>query len=276
MQFGKTMTIDTSDLVKEYERVLCAGRKQIAKDWQLLPEKLQQWLLNTGKYNQRGVYVEKPEEEGDSSQVEHLEYQLGVVASCAESDMPGRDQKPAQIPSDALDDDVLRAVSSLLQHPYGQSKVFLRLALQAIRKHQMANLLMRMPTKKVIGTSGGVWLLIWSVISTIGLVLLPAFFGIALVSASSGDGLGTIGGLYAAGISVAVYKGIKNNVKAMEAPGSVDEQAYEAWYWLGHFGQYEWNVTGAGAKAKFEDMLRRGLPMPLIAIDVADSLARAQ
>lgn len=270
------MTIDTSGLVEEYECVLSVGRKQIAKDWQALPEDLQQWLLNTKSYNKRGAHVETPEGEGDTSQVEHLEYQLGVVAGCAVSDLPSRDQKPAHIPSDALDDDVLRAVSSLLQHPCGQSKVFLRLALQAIRKHQMANLLMRMPSKKVMRTSEGVWLLIWSVISTIGLVLLPAFLGIALVSASSGNGLGTIGGLYAAGISVAVYKGVKNNVKAMEAPGSVDEQAYEAWYWLGHFGQYEWNVTGAGAKAKFEDMLRRGLPIPLIAIDVADSLARAQ
>jgi|APMI01.1.fsa_nt_gi hypothetical protein len=134
----------------------------------------------------------------------------------------------------------------------------------------MATLLCTLLEPKGPGLFGGMLRLVVTILS-VGLMLTtPALLAAALTAASQGESGGAAAALYGLGVVVWLYLSVKAVNK--DEPGSLDGQSYDAWLRLSDCLGGDWTTTGAGAKAYLEDMMRRGLRVPVVAIDTAAAL----
>ena len=267
------MNTNLQPLVDAYERAQKAGKGAISQSWKSLRPETRKWLAQSGYYSEQGgAALELPDDSADS--VESLEYHLGVLALCSDAVLPGRTEKNAQIPLDACKNDVPASISEILVHPYGMEPYFLRLALHAIRKHEMANLMERIPVLAESSAAKNIGKLAFSAFCILLTLLSPLVAAGALSSAFAGKFGDTAAALY--GIGSIVW--MLNIAKAwgQEAPDNSqagnDKKAYQAWLQLGPYGLGMWSALGAGAFVYFEDMQQKGLRVPIIAFDVAAAL----
>ncbi|MDB5823671.1 MAG: hypothetical protein JWR21_2375 [Herminiimonas sp.] len=250
-----------------YEIAQKEGKKEIGRSWQRLRPETRAWLVKSGHYTGHGsaaIMVDT------SSDVENLEYSLGLINHCIAATLPQRSDVSAPIPPEASSSEVKSALSSLMYLPYGQDPVFLRRALLALRSHELACLLCILPPEKVSSTFRHVGTLVFCVFCIALLVVSPAILAgalVAIVQANYGD---TVMALYALGFIAWMFNILRGLGK--DATKTKDEQAYWAWSALNLYQSGDWTAAGAGALAYFEQMLRQGVQVPAIAFDISEGL----
>ncbi|WP_147375703.1 hypothetical protein [Noviherbaspirillum cavernae] len=87
------------------------GIKEICRSWRKLHPKTRTWLTNSGLHNDRGVPVQV---ESSDSEVEDLEFNLGLINRYVAAKLPNRAEKGALIPSEASASEVQSAPSALI------------------------------------------------------------------------------------------------------------------------------------------------------------------
>ena len=141
------MSDDIENLPDTYGDARKAGQKEISRSWQRLSKDTRTWLLESQHYNEHGSLIEA---QSDNSDVEDLEFNVGLISRCAKAALPQRSEKDVLIPPEAHPSDFPSALSFLMYHPCGQDPVFLRQALHALQRYEMASLLCILPAEKVI------------------------------------------------------------------------------------------------------------------------------
>jgi hypothetical protein len=267
------MDTNFQPLVDAYDRSQKAGKTVISESWKSLRPETRSWLIQSGYYSECGrAAPELPDDSADV--VESLEYHLGTLALCSKALLPRRAEKNAPISLDAFNDNVPTSVSEILFHPYGLEPYFLRVALHAIRNHEMANLMERLPALAEFSTAKNLGKLAFIGFCILLLLLSPLVVAGALSSAFAGKFGDTAAALYGIGFiawMLNIAKGLGEEAPDNTQAGK-DAQAYEAWRQLGPYGLGDWSLLGAGATAYFEEMQRKGLSVPIIAFDVAAAL----
>lgn len=254
-------------LASSYDLSQQAGKTEITRSWSALRPETRAWLTSTGHYNNRGIPLQV---ESAQSDVEDLEYNVGLISRCVEAKLPNRSEKGAPIPPEATDSDILSALTTLIRRPIGQDPVFLRRALLALQRYEMARLLCILPVTRTQSTLQSIGRLIFVVFCLFLLLISPAILANVFVSTVAGNNGDTAIGLYALGFTAWMLNIMKNLGK--ETPGTKDEQAFNAWAALNPYSSGDWTAGGAGAHAYFEDMLRKGLSVPAVAFDLSTSL----
>ncbi|MDD1626927.1 MAG: hypothetical protein LUQ26_05565 [Methylococcaceae bacterium] len=257
------------DVAQDYEDSLKAGQEFIKKNWMGLKQETKDSLVDFGSYDNRGRRL-KESEIGDKS--ENLEYQVGILSRCTNYKLPSRSETDVLILKEAYSDEVLYACEFLLYSSQWHDPRFLRLGLNAIRKHQMANLLLQLPPDqknkflhiKLFASYGAGILLILIVL------LSPGLLGLALVSAAKGDLESTVQALYVMGFGIWIRNLMKNISENMTKVDQ-DVKSYEAWSWLGLRGG-DWLLIGSGAKFSFQEMAKNSVFVPPLAIDLCTVL----
>ncbi len=267
------MVVGDESLVQDYNNSSEVGRKFIQEYWRSFRQGTRDWLVSSGHYDLYGQ-AQTVDAVDIKEAVESLEYDLGVLKLCATVELPTRQQVNSTISTDALSDAILRTAGDMTYGPRGREPQFLRLALQAIRNHQMAVLLTRLP---VIETPKYPTLKLVRVVVTGGLLVLgvlasPAMLAAALTSAAKGDAGGAMVALYGIGFVMLLAGDMKALGK--EKPESPDELAYEGWRQLNPFGVGPWLVNGIGAEAYLENMMRKGASIPPLALDLCALLSQ--
>jgi hypothetical protein len=255
---------DVADgLADSYSVAQQAGKKEIGRSWRGLRPDTRAWLTSTGHYDDRGGPLEA---DGATPELEDLEYNLGLINRCVAAKLRGPLKTGAPIPREALNSDVLGELSGLIRHPFGQDPVFLRRPLLALRSFEMAHLLNTLPTAKEHSSWRGAGVIAFWLFCFVLLLLTPAILAKGLVSAAKNDYGDTSAALYGLGFAAWMLNILRNAGKPTAK--TKDEQTYLVWLAL----QGDWTVGGAGASAYFEEMMRKGLQVPLIAFDLCESL----
>lgn len=138
------MDADTGSLAKRYDDAVAAGQMEIGERWTSLSEHTKRWLQSSMRYSERGQFAPADGEQA-ADDVERFEYELGSLRLCAKASLPLRGNVGETIPREALDDYLLTAAAEVLHGHPSRERAFLRTALAAVRQHEMAKLLMRMP-----------------------------------------------------------------------------------------------------------------------------------
>uniref|UniRef100_UPI00259106F3 hypothetical protein n=1 Tax=Accumulibacter sp. TaxID=2053492 RepID=UPI00259106F3 len=225
-------------LAQSYEANLAAGRAFIRDFWPVFRIGTKEWLIQSSHYDDSGHRRDLDYGEG-SEEVERLAYQLGCLRRCVLVVLPGRGvAHGSPIAGEAAADEVLASAAAMLCGPCSHEPEFLRLGLQAVRQHQMANLLCRLPSLSGFGIPP-VWaalralLFFLSAFLTPILVLtLPALLGYAITSGAKGDMAGAIASCYAIGFILLLTAIMRNLGKEKEL--TPDEVAYGGWEALGN------------------------------------------
>jgi len=257
---------DSDLLTGNYDAFLSAGMGAISRNWSDLSEATRQVLLTSRHFNERGKVQTLDRESGDE-RIERFGYALGRIQRCASVKLPERSNWGASIPEEVWSSDVYGACAEILHDALGHETPFLRLALGAIKQHELATLLRRLPAPKRPHLWGHALFLA----ICIALVLAaPTLVAIALVSAGHGDVGGTALALYGLGFVLWMVKTLREMSKI--APTTPDEAAYFAWSWLGPYGSGPWTMTGAGAEFYLEKMARQEIRVPPVAVDLCAAL----
>jgi hypothetical protein len=243
------------------------GRKEISRSWKRLRPDTRAWLTSSGRYNDRGSVLDA---ESDAPEVEELEYNLGLINRCVAAKLPNRWDKGANIPVEARHEEVPSALAALFYQPYGQDPAFLRRALLALQRFETARLLSVMPPEKNQSSLRGASLLVFCVFCFALLLLFPLVLAHGLVSVTRGEYGDTAAALYGLGFIAWMLNIVRNFGK--DAEGTIDEQTYQAWLALNGYQSGDWTAGGAGAAAYFNEMMRKGLRVPVIAFDICASL----
>ncbi len=263
----------------EYHTAIAAGAQSISKSWRWLADSTRIRLTQTRRYNASGTHeneggtIEKETSRCQEEQIDDFEYNIGILALALEAKLPGRQEPGVPISSYVLRDEVLSAAAALLYNPYGRDATFLRKALLAVRRHQIANLLVRLPALKNEHAAISIGRTIIYLIGFTGIFLAsPAILASVLVAATQGNFGDTSWGLYALGMLAMMWGYSKNQAKENEALGTIDEQTYLAWIKFDPYIVGDLVARGAGAKTYLEDMVRRGQPVPPLMIDLCETL----
>ncbi len=244
-----------------------AGKKEITRSWRALRPETRAWLTSTGHYNDRGTPIQV---ESGEAEVEDLEYNFGLMIRCVEAKLPNRTEKGAPIPSEATNSEIPSALAALIYLPIGQDPVFLRRALLALQRFEMARLLCVLPAQKESSSLQDIGRLAFGLFCLVLLLVSPAILAGGLVSAANGDYGDTSAALYALGFIAWMLNILRGLGK--DGPGTIDEQTYKAWAALNPYQSGNWTVGGAGASAYFSEMSRKGLQVPAVAFDLCESL----
>jgi hypothetical protein len=109
-----------------------------------------------------------------------------------------------------------------------------------------------------------------------GLLLLSApFFLASLLTAAVAGKFGEAAfACYGLAVTALVFGRAKNLIREDNdsTSSSKERQTFRAWQHLADDRFESWTGSGAGAKALLEDMIRRGMKVPSIAIDLCDAL----
>lgn len=244
-----------SELADEYEKSIAAGRIFIRRNWSQFHQSSRDWFDK-----------QSPEE------IEQLEYELGTLARCADVNLPPRTDAAGEIAREALAREVPDVAGGMLAPERNQEPMFLRLALSAIRIHEMAWLQIRLPviespstyaltTKLIAALSGGI-------ATMIGIFSIPFMLGMGLVASQKGDAGDAIFWFYGIGITAFVYQWLKNINEKEKL--STDEIAFIGW--AGLHGTGYGLRTGVGASVYLSQMLGKGVQVPLVALDLCAML----
>jgi hypothetical protein len=253
-------------LADAYDVARNAGQKEIRGSWQRLRLDTRVWLSKSEHYNERGSPMDV---EYQNSDVEDLEYNLGLINLCMKAKLPQRSEKGVPIPAEACSTEVQSAFSFLMYHPCGQDPVFLRQALYALQRYEMARLLSILPAEKATSSFKTIGLILFAGFSFVLLLATPAILSETLVSVARSNYGDTATGLYALGFVAWMFKigkGLGKN------EGTKDEKTYQSWAFLNPYQSGDWTASGAGAVTYFKDMRKIGLEVPLIAFDLCESL----
>lgn len=254
-----------------YDAASAAGTKQISKSWRRLSDATRARLAHTEGYSDDGVpKTETPSSFGDD--LGDFEYNLGVLVFAVEAKLPGRNEPGAPISAEVLKDDVLTAAATMLYSPYGRDASFLRTAIFAVRKHQIANLLTRLLPLKSESAIIGMARAILYIFGFTGLLFAaPAILASVLVAAGQGNQGDAALGLYALAV-LGMMWGYAKNSKAAREESTIEEQTYLSWISLDSYLVGDPTARGAGAKAYFENMLRREQSVPPVLFDLCETL----
>jgi hypothetical protein len=242
------------------------GRRLVSRRWTRLQSSTRSALTDSGFYTVRGARVSDDDAAGShlDGDWERLEYALGVLAHCVASVLPSRAEKGAQIPSAALDPEVLSSCEELLSVPGWHDPEFLRLALAAAVTNQEANALTRVGPPK----SPSAALSCIGRLFQLGLVLLiPAALALGLAAASGRDAASAALGFYLLGAGILAATSVR---KKASAPTEANERDYLAWS-LFRLTRAT-GVTGAGASVHLYQMALAGTNVPSALHDVASTL----
>lgn len=258
--------------VDDYDKSQKVGQQYIRNSWKLLKEETQTCLVTSNCYNQKGQRLEV--EYGEAEDIEELEYHIGKLKQSADCKLPSRTEEGAMIEGGALSDDVLMACDHLLFYPQWHDPSFLRLAMRAFRTHKLANLMTRLPAIK----EAKYWLvkptllILYGILGFLLMLASPYFIAIALTSAAQGNEGVAASALYVVGAAVFILAHQKNLTKDIGKPINGNEVEYNEWYRLNDYQAGSWLTTGAGAKFYFEEMARKGVNVPPVAIDLCAAL----
>lgn len=267
------MNDEADALAAAHEDSVNAGRKVIGHCWTRMSEQTRSLLVASNYYSAGGSRQEIAYED-TSDAIDSLEYNLGVLKRCVDSTLPKRGEPNGMVPGVALTDEVLNSAGEILYERHLEP-TFLRLALQAIGKHELANLLTKLSPMRedrflVFRT---IVRLLFGLL-TIGLVLAsPFLLGTALVSSTQGDVAGTVGALYGLGITALLAWEMKTFPEKSKKR-SPDEIAYGFWTKVAFSINGPWLSTGAGLGAHLEDLLRQRVSVPAVAFDLCAALHR--
>lgn len=270
------MSDGTDDLVEQYSQAQKTGQEYIGKAWKQLRDKTRLAFTSTGFYDDWGKRL-SPEEYSTNveTEVENIEYQIGVLKLCADSQLPKRTEAKAIIYREAFTDDVLHASLELVYHTKWHDPQFFRLALSAIPIHQRANLMLRLPVQKENKSFvlKGLFAIAMALFSGLLILVSPYVLAMALTSASNHDVPGSTGAFYLLGFTAWLYLLGKNLAKPSEGNVSADEKAYLAWDRLSYSTTVgPWLGNGTGAKIYFEKIANDGVPVPLVVFDLCSAL----
>lgn len=259
-----------NELADDYEKSQKAGQEYIRKVWRFLKEGTKTYLITSSCYDQRGQRLEV--EFGVADDIDTLESYLGSLNRCAECNLPSRTVENSTIQREAFSEDVLAACDEFLYRHQWHDPHFLRLALRALRIHKLANLMTRLPAikeeKHWIFLVKAISLMIYGILGFLLMLASPYFIGVALTSAAKGDEGGAVFALYFVGLAIFIFAHQKNFAKDIGKPTSEDEVEYSEWYRLNPYAVGSWLSTGAGAKFYFQEMARKGVNVPPVAIDL--------
>src|SRR6185369_4442983 len=104
-------------MATEYDNVAKAGQRQIGSRWHCLQASTRKALSDTGWYSERGERLqleEQPYSREPKDDVDRLEYAIGRFKLCAGAKLPARKDKGAEIPAEALTDEVLSSCEDVL------------------------------------------------------------------------------------------------------------------------------------------------------------------
>lgn len=264
------MSEDIENLPDTYGDARKAGQKEISRSWQRLSKDTRTWLLESQHYNEHGSLIEA---QSDNSDVEDLEFNVGLISRCAKATLPQRSEKNVLIPPEAHPSDFPSALSFLMYHPCGQDPVFLRQALHALQRYEMASLLCILPAEKVSSTAKNVGLFLFGGFILVLLLATPAILADGLVSIARGSYGDTATALYGLGFIAWMFNIARGMGKEAETKtGTKEEKTYKAWAFLNYYQAGDWTAAGAGAATYFQEMRAAGLTVPLIAFDLCESL----
>lgn len=246
-----------------YDAAQKEGQALIRSRWRALQSQTKEALKESGFFSDRGERLEVEFASGDRPQddCEALEYALGVLRQCGQSKLPLRTEKGAQIPREALGDDVVSSCEELLFVPVWHDPEFLRLGLHAVAIHQQANALTMIGPPSAVSAPIGC---LGALVKVGLLLLLPVALAVGIAAAVKQDvgisalaflvaGAGVLAAMSAAGVGVKKESGF--------------EQAHTAWMWF----QLDRVAGGAGAGAleRLKRMAADGVKVPTVAFDLA-------
>ena len=268
------------ELLKEYDELQQAGERYITNKWKFLREYTRSYLIASGCYNKDGERINVETFNSDqTNEIDLLESSLGRLKLCADYRLPSRSDKEAIISRDAESDEVLFACDNVLRRLEWNDPFFLRLALSAFTVHRLAYLMFRLPTKKeksvfmsIIGAGS---LLFFWFLAFMLVLASPYFVSVALISVIKGNEGSTILMMYFIGFTIYLMIALKGKEKKRKNNNSIYEYDYQ-------FEYDEWETlnsnktslytVGAGAKFYFQEMVKKGVNIPPIAIDLCVAL----
>lgn len=268
-----TEDAELDDVIKkgadDYDKSQKEGQEYIRKAWSVLKKETKAFLMTSGWYDQHGKQIEVEDRFPDDA-VNNLEHSLATLKRCAEYSLPLRTTKDWFIKGEALSDDVLVACDELLYMNQFHEPIFFRLALRAVRIHRLANLMTRLPAinEKFLLVEP-IFKIIVAILAGLLALASPYFLGVALTAAAKGDQDSAVFSLYAIGLAI-LFVGWVNNL-AKDESISGDELEYKEWY-MNPFVVGSWLSTGAGAKFYFQEMAKKGVNVPPLAIDLCAAL----
>jgi hypothetical protein len=256
-------------MATEYDKVAKAGQEQIRSRWHCLQASTRKALHDTGWYSERGERLqleEQPYSGEPKDDVDRLEYAVGRFKLCAGAKLPARKDKGAEIPAEALTDEVLSSCEDVLGVPAWHDPDFLRLALVAIAAHQEANMLTMIGPKNTDSPASPALGVLGSLVKVALVYASPWAAGAGIAAATRQD-IGT-----AALSFYVVAGGIWAAVTAKVQPhgGTVFERSYNAWQQFRYSRAF--GVMGAAARRELDRMATEGLRVPHIAFDVCEAL----
>ena len=263
----------------EYDTTQEAGKIYILKQWKYLTVYTRNYLNGSGCYNQDGVRI-NVEYSDLSHEIDSLEYMLGCLKLCAEYKLPSRQDRDAIIDNVADNDEVLSACDDILYMPQWHDPYFLRLALRAFGTHRIARLMIFLPTAEKEKSSfkltvGAIATFFFGLLALILVLASPYIISEALISAVKGDTGNTVFMMYLIGftiyLSLALKKISKKRINKSTANNYDYQFEYDEWNKL-KFDKTSWFTLGAGARYYFQEMARKGVHVPPIAIDLCVAL----
>jgi hypothetical protein len=261
-----------------FDLIQATGRQEISKSWRRLSEKTKLQLISTGQYSKDGANIAVVDEyAGD--RVHDLAFDLGILRLCLSVKLPSINAPGSEVSSDALTDEVTQSSGSLLYQNVASDPVFLRLALYALKHHEIAKLLVSIPYKKPPN-------LLWGAAKSISFALIfialliasPAILVNSLANIFTGRIEDAVLGFYSLGlliIFIRFHKNKSDRSKLSDQAKIIDrqERTLNAWYQLDNTrSNGDWSITGASAHNYFISMQKEGLIVPIVLFDICEAL----
>jgi hypothetical protein len=252
----------TDDPADQYDAARLAGEKWIRNRWRFLDVSTQHTLVRSGCYSDQGhrSKAEPITTKEPFSNVEPLEYALGVLIQCVSAKVPMRSEKGASIPREALTDDVLTSCQTLLFVPAWHDPEFVRTALAAVAIHQETNALARVGPSRSAAAGA-----IDALLKLGALLLMPAALAFGLVSAIRLDLWNAGVGFYTLGACMLTAIVSAREHETGKHLGPFD-RACLGWAQFRHLASS--GVVGSGAWVQLEQLQRDGIKVPAVAFDL--------
>lgn len=248
-----------------YEAALTTGRRIVGQRWRAVLPETRSTLVASGYYSPQGVRQDVEYETGvPEHRVEDLEHALGVLGLCNASRLPLVTEKGAPISVEAFTDDVLGAAGELLRVRAWHDPDFLRMALYAVIKHQMANAL---ESHSPQPRSSAAWGCVAALFKLALVVAMPPSLAVGIAAASRQD-VGTA--------SLAFYIFGFGVLAALSAHGVAPKSKqpvaspYPQWESLSVDGGA--GIAGAAALERLRALAALGVKVPPVAVDLAETL----
>ena len=255
-----------------YDQHAVQGQAFIRKVWNRVPQETRDLLQSNG-YDKMGVARRGSDQITSPyvSEIESLEYSLGVLHKAATSKPPAK--KTDEIPRILYNNEVLIEAGIFRDRRWRNSE-FAALAIHAVIKKQVTSSLELLYLKggKTEFQSVSAWLSIGKLIAIVAFAIgLPFAIGNGLAAASTGDGGSATAYAFFAFFAVGFFLDLneKNKPGAAHTPELL---AYEKW---NSMLNSEFHIgTGHGLQIKLADMVRQGVNVPSVLFDLCAVLQR--